>query len=149
MPGDYTAPDTLVVGDPIRASWIAVLLTALQLFEDRFFERPIPLQAAVAGVQSASYVDVPYPLEWTPTQDGDASVTYYSKAVDAATAVQLQLYDVTAAAAVSGSQSTANTDTADWTTESLVVSVVTGHVYRLQMKGSNATNPVLGYATIL
>lgn len=150
MPADYTSLPTLVVDDPIRASYLALLDATLDLFDARSLERAIPLQAAVAGVESASFVDVPYPIEWVPVVSGDVAVTYYSKATDAATSVQLRLYDVTASAAVSGSTSTANSTTSGWTKETKSpVSVIAGHTYRLQISGSDAANPVIGYATLL
>lgn len=118
--------------------------------ESRLLARAIALQAAVAGVQSASFVDVPYPIDWVAIVSGDVAVTYYSKATNAATAVQLRLYDVTASAAVSGSTSTANSTTSGWTPETKTpVTVVAGHSYRLQITGADALNPVIGYATLL
>lgn len=148
MPDDYTAPDVLEVGDPIRASWVALLIAALNLFDDRFSERAIALQASVDGMQVSTFVDVPYPLDFVPVVSGDATITYYSKTTNAATSVQMRYYNVTDSAVVADSSSTAHTGTS-WVTESKAIALIAGKTYRLQIAGSNDGNPIIGYATLL
>lgn len=150
MPDDYTSLPTLSVGDPLRASYFASLDTDLDVFDIRFQERAVPLQAGVAGTQAASFVDVPYPLDWTPLVSGTVTITYYSKTTNAATTVQMRLYNVTDVGPVADSESTATDDTSDWAKEPIAdVAVVAGKVYRLQITGSDDANLVIGYATLL
>lgn len=149
MPGTYDPPDPLAVGDPVRASWIALLLAVIELFEGWFSDRPIHLQAGVAGLQTATYADHPYFVDYVPTEDGDVTLTYYTRTSDAATDVQASLYNVTDSIMVVDSESTAHAATTVTKEPGVVVAVEAGKVYRLQLKGSNGDHPVEAYATLL
>lgn len=71
-----------------------------------------------------------------------------AKTEDAGTPVYVRLYDVTAGSAVAGGTSAASSALA-WTESMLTVSLVEGHRYRAEVRGSNENAAVLvGQATI-
>lgn len=94
---------------------------------------------------------------WTPIvgyqtftcpASGAYTFRHEAQTENAGTSVQVRLYDVTSAAAVAGSTSTASTATS-WTEVSAAVSLTAGHKYRAEVIGSNATYGVqCGQATV-
>jgi hypothetical protein len=82
--------------------------------------------------------------------DGAYVFRHESKVANAGVTVSVRLYDLSASppAAVSGSTSTAHNAT-DWTEVEAGVTLIGGHKYRAEMKGSNATYGIYcGQATL-
>lgn len=89
--------------------------------------------------RSASWVEAPHYIKFRATVDEDVTVHVEVKTLNGATSVTPRIYDATsAAAAVTGTASTSTS----WAEQTLVFSATAGHVYVLQMIGSNATHPI-------
>lgn len=67
---------------------------------------------------------------------------------DAATSVQVRIWDETANTVVSSGTTAASTSTT-WTSQTLLVALVAGHRYRAEVNAGNTTNPVqVGQVTV-
>jgi hypothetical protein len=110
--------------------------------------RPIPLQFAPAGFASTTYIDHPYFRKFVAKRTGNVTITYYRRASDVTSAVDMQLYDVTSVGAIASSSPPSVTTTGTWTVTDVTVAVVSGREYRLQGKSGDAAKPGEGHAEL-
>ena len=97
---------------------------------------------------SASWTPIVSHVPFVCPISGSYTMRAFVQTDDAGTTVQARIYDVTAAAAVTGSTTAASTSMAG-ETKTASVALIVGHEYQAEMIGSNASAGVrVGYCTV-
>lgn len=114
---------------------------------------PMLLQAGVVGLLSTSYADHPYyvdlPLNGDDLGGLTVEIDWYSRSLSTGTSVQMRLRNITDSSDTAESASVTSTS-ASFTKETETVTLASGGMktYRLQLKGSDTTHAVEGYAVL-
>lgn len=142
MPGSYT-PLALVFGDVLTEARAATYETQYKLAKER--ERALGGIPDV-GESSTTYVDVPGVI--VVALDEDATVQIHAMGYVSGGTGSLQLYDLTASAAVAGSELTF-TDATPTLQIGSDLELTAGHQYKMQVKISTGTAHVVVYGAKL